>query len=367
MQHFRSARRLVGMVLIARGSAAAGLLSAVLAVAVSAVVAAAPADAVPTINAATTHLTSAFSHDLTSVTIAKGQSITAYGHLQDAYYRSLPGYVVSLYARTDPSKPWTDLRGNVSDFDGKVSLKVTPNYSTQLQWRFAGASGRAASVSPILNLTIGVPPTFMSTWDDAGPGLSSLYVVKGRPTKLVAYLADRQFLYRIPGATVTLLARGDATKPWTQLETLVTGDDGRVSQMITPNYNVQLEWRYDGSAVHGSSTSPIISLVLGPAPTVISITGSLALTKGQSTTVAGHLRQWQNGDDVAGATLDLYARANAEASWVKIKTLITNSEGKVSQLVTPNYQVQLEWRYPGSDSYRGSTSTITTISVNPPA
>ena len=360
MQRLPTIPRLVGMTHTLRRTATVALLSTALAAATVGT------GASPAMASGSTRLTAAFVGDANwNVTIAKGQSVSMVGHLVDvASNQNLSGYVLSLYARTDSSKPWTNIASDVTDSGGKATQKVTPNYSTQLQWRFAGAGGHAASTSPTLSITIGLPPTRMAGWDEIAPGWTSVVVLKGKPSTYAGYLADSQFGNRIAGATVQLYARGNPTKPWTVLKTLVTDANGKVKQTITPNYDVQLQWRYAGSSVHGPSSSPIQSLVIGLPPTVISITDSTTVTKGSSTPVAGHLYTWQGVHDIAGQTLDLYARGNATKPWVKIKSLVTNSQGKVSQLVTPNYTVQLEWRFAGSSADAATVSRIITITVH---
>lgn len=356
MQQNPTGARLVAMKLPRLRLALALLLTAAL-TAVWAPTASSAAGHTDTVDA--TSLTGAFvGVSAYSVTLAKGQGITFVGHLADPTTNTdLRGESVGLYARSGTAGSWVNIRTLVTNVHGRVHQLVTPNYATQLQWRFAGSAGEAASVSPVFTINIGLRPTLFTI-------TGSVTIAKGQSTTVTGHLQDSQTVKGIPGQTVDLLVRTNPEGSWTRIKTLLTNSDGKVSQLVTPNYTTQVQWRYAATTVHQAATSPTTTITIGIPPTLLTITSSVTIAKGQSTTVVGHLTDYQTGANLPGQTVGLYARTNPTGTWTNIKTLVTNSDGKVSQLVTPNYTTELQWRYAGTSVHAAQVSPIITVTVS---
>jgi hypothetical protein len=141
----------------------------------------------------------------------------------------------------------------LTDWRGIARESAKPNYTAQLRWVYTGSSYHRPSVSPLTAVTIGIPPTRLTT-------TGSVTIAKGQPTKVVARLVDAQSGNDLAGLAFALYARAASSKPWTKIKTLTTSATGRVSQLLRPNYSTQLQWRYAGSSVDATSSSPIITV-----------------------------------------------------------------------------------------------------------
>ena len=345
------------MNLTSRRLTAAALLS----VAVASTAISAPAAASAATTPVGAFVTSAFAgyEPAQRVTIAKGESVTFVGHLVDTtYYKNLVGYSLTLYARTSTSLPWVQLRTLVTGSDGKVSQKVTPNYSTDLQWRFAGANGITARNGQIMHLQIGLPQTGLAT-------TGSVIISKGASTTFVGHLSDWQTAADIPDQPLALYVRSNPSGSWTYLKTLTTSSTGRVSQLITPNYTTEVELRFAGSATHAPTTSHPITITVGVPPTGLAITPNYTVSRslGSSLTLAGRLYDVQTNRNLAGFIVTLYARTSSAKPWVKIETLTTSATGMVYQKVTAHYSTELQWRYAGNSVHTAVNSPVLTLEI----
>jgi len=193
---------------------------------------------------------------------------------------------------------------------------------------------------------------------------SSVIIAKGQSATVFGHLVDSQSSRDLAGFHVALFARTSTAKPYVQIAALTTSANGRVSQVVTPNYTTHLLWLYAGSSVHAAATSPVTTVTIGIPPTQLTITNGLTITKGESTTVFGHLVNAQTNVDLAGLTVELFARTSSSDPWTKLKTLITSSAGRVSQVVTPNYSTELQWRFAGSPTQASAVSPTITVTVN---
>jgi lysozyme len=111
------------------------------------------------------------------------------------------------------------------------------------------------------------------------------------------------------------------------------------------------------SSVPSAAVTPVIRSAWS-APTNVS------LLLGQRLAYSATLTRNDTGKGVTHKTVTVYRRSGPSGSWRSVRTLTTDSAGKVSTTLTPNYSTQYEVVWAGKTGVQGS-SRITTVVVRP--
>ncbi len=100
-----------------------------------------------------------------------------------------------------------------------------------------------------------------------------------------------------------------------------------------------------------------------PDPSVLTITAPSKVNYGSAMTATTTLDDASTGKAIAGASVSLFGRPSASASWTKVGSATTSSTGVASLRWRPKSNVQLQWRYAGGSAHAAATSATRSVSV----
>ncbi|MEU3452433.1 S8 family serine peptidase [Micromonospora sp. NPDC006766] len=137
-----------------------------------------------------------------------------------------------------------------------------------------------------------------------------------------------------------------------------TGSSATATGLVAGTTYTFQAWVRDRSGKY-SSGSPV--QLLGSGATISS--NVTALTHGGTVTVTGKLTRKDTGAGLTGQSVQLYGKYKGSSSYTLIATVTSGAGGALSYPHKPAKGVSYEWRYAGSTTYLGSTSSLRTVTV----
>lgn len=184
------------------------------------------------------------------------------------------------------------------------------------------ATGVAASCAAVLSIPLPLAPALA---DESGSVITDAPVTLAAPAGArldygaslteATILRDAGTTLPLAGVTVRLLGKVTG-KPFTEVATTVTDDQGAASVTVAPELNTTYEWVFDGDAAHAAGTSS-----RGVAKVAVLIDGALTkmyVRPRHRTTVYGVLHP-----ALPGTTVVLQRQESG--SWHQVASTVTES------------------------------------------
>jgi lysozyme len=199
--------------------------------------------------------------------------------------------------------------------------------------------------------------TQKTAWKAAAPAAPfGLSVTAGGGQATVSWRPGDSGTSRVLHYVVTASSGGHSvTVPGADTSGTVTGLDPSTSYTFTVK------------AINSVGTSKSSARSVAVTPVILSAWSApteVNLTLDQPLTYQATLTRNDTGRGVTHRTVTVYRRGGPSGSWRAVRTLKTDSHGRISTTLTPNYSAQYEVVWTGKPGVRGA-SKITTVTVRP--
>jgi lysozyme len=234
-------------------------------------------------------------------------------------------------------------------------------------WQYT-ASGKVTGIRSLADLSQYVGATGPSwatladgtrktAWKPAAPAAPyGLSVKAGGGQATVSWRPGDSGTSRVLRYVVTASSGGHtATVSGADTSATVTGLDPRTSYTFTVKAINAV-----GSSVSSARSVAVTPVILS----AWSAPSSVSLTLKQPLNYTATLTRNDSGHGVRHKTVSVYRRGGPSDSWRLVRTLKTDSHGRVSTTLTPNFSTQYEVVWGGKPGVRGA-SRITTVVMRP--
>lgn len=277
--------------------------------------------------------------------------------------QSAAGRSVALEARAAGEAGFTPVGTVTADQKGGLSTSVRPEVTTRYRWHYAGAADARSRFS-------GVVVVRVRTGEHPGRRIPTTLSVRAVSEVVAPGGSDvvrgtlRTAKKGLRGQYVVLLARTATSNGWQFRDGLRTGRDGRAIFTVHPRTRTTFRLAFAGTKSLRPIRSGTVQVEVRPAVTIVA--EPARIDPGGSTDVSGTVI-W-NGSAVAGATVDLLARAvGVRGAWDVAGTSTTDADGSISTSVGPAVDTRYRLRVRPLAGLPAGISRVITVGVRAPS